>query len=367
MGGDEDATSSHRLVSLLVGGGGGILRLGEALRPPWSRMQVLAATYDRESREQEVVVAPTEVEDEDSPVLTPQGFIRTIEWDMMDKNKFFPLSMASSFTVRCFLYPLTLVRTRLQVQHHSDVYQGTWDAFRKIVGAEGVRGLYRGFWVSAFQVVSGLCYVTTYETIRSGMEAQGVRNSALKAFVGGGAASVVGQTIIVPFDVISQHLMIIGQKGVGSSSTSSPARPSRQNPLSIQVEGRTKGQVVADITREIYRRDGLRGYYRGYAASLFTYVPSSASWWAFYHLFQDAYSTLPLVPLLPTTALQCASAMSAGCASCFITNPLDLVRTRVQVQRRPLKETVANLWRSERFGVFTKGQRVGDEATGAAG
>ena len=81
------------------------------------------------------------------------NFIRTIEWEMMDKRKFFPMSMASSFTVRCFLYPLTLVRTRLQVQYHTDLYTGTFDAFRKIVRSEGVRGLYRGFWVSAFQVI----------------------------------------------------------------------------------------------------------------------------------------------------------------------------------------------------------------------
>lgn len=41
--------------------------------------------------------------------------ITVIEWEMLDKKKFFPLSMMSSFTVRCFLYPLTLIRTRLQV------------------------------------------------------------------------------------------------------------------------------------------------------------------------------------------------------------------------------------------------------------
>ena len=40
--------------------------------------------------------------------------LTVIEWEMLDKKKFFPLSMMSSFTVRCFLYPLTLIRTRLQ-------------------------------------------------------------------------------------------------------------------------------------------------------------------------------------------------------------------------------------------------------------
>ena len=49
--------------------------------------------------------------------LMPEDtFIKTVEWEMLDKSKFFPMSMATSFTIRCFLYPLTLIRTRLQVQ-----------------------------------------------------------------------------------------------------------------------------------------------------------------------------------------------------------------------------------------------------------
>ena len=43
------------------------------------------------------------------------GPITTIEWDMLDKRRYYPYSMVSSFTVRCCLYPLTVVRTRLQV------------------------------------------------------------------------------------------------------------------------------------------------------------------------------------------------------------------------------------------------------------
>jgi len=145
-----------------------------------------------------------------------------------------------------------------------------------------------------------------------------------KAFVGGGLASVVGQTIIVPFDVIGQHLMIIGQKADTKTETTKPS--CGVNPLAIRVEGRSKAQIVSDIVGTIYARDGLKGYYRGYGTSLCTYVPSSASWWTFYHFFQDLYMAVLPTPLaLPHTALQCMAAMSSGCASCFITNPLDLV------------------------------------------
>ena len=75
----------------------------------------------------------------DSAAAPPpnNALIRTIEWDMLDKSKFIPMSMASSFTVRTFLYPLTLIRTRLQVQYKNDVYNGTYDAFKKIFRSEG--------------------------------------------------------------------------------------------------------------------------------------------------------------------------------------------------------------------------------------
>jgi len=109
-------------------------------------------------------------------------------------------------------------------------------------------------------------------------------------------------------------------------------------------------------SRTIYVKDGLRGFYRGYLASLFTYVPSSASWWTFYHFFQDAFwLLLPDNTNVSHTAVQCLSAMSSGCASSLLTNPLDLVRARVQVNRRPIPEIARQLWQQEGCNIFTKG------------
>ena len=110
------------------------------------------------------------------------------------------------------------------------------------------------------------------------------------------------------------------------------------------------------IFRTIYAKDGFRGFYRGYMASLCTYVPSSASWWAFYHFFQEAlWLLVPENASVSHMAVQCLSAMSSGCASSLLTNPLDLVRARVQVNRRPIPEIARQLWRQEGLNIFTKG------------
>lgn len=92
------------------------------------------------------------------------------------------------------------------------------DAWKKIYTSEGVGGLYRGFWISSIQIVSGVFYITTYEGVRH-MLGQSGFSHRLRALVGGGTASLVGQTIIVPFDVLSQHLMVLGFTQQGGKTT----------------------------------------------------------------------------------------------------------------------------------------------------
>lgn len=57
------------------------------------------------------------------------------------------------------------------------------------------------------------------------------------------------------------------------------------NPLGINPSLR-KSELALVIAREIMKRDGLIGFYRGYSASLLAYVPNSALWWGFYHFYQ---------------------------------------------------------------------------------
>ncbi|XP_075152016.1 solute carrier family 25 member 44 [Haematobia irritans] len=277
-------------------------------------------------------------------------FIRTIEWDMMNKAKFFPLSMLSSFSVRCCLFPLTVIKTQLQVQHKSDVYKGMFDCAYKIYRSEGIPGLYRGFWISSVQIVSGVFYISTYEGVRHILKDLGASHN-VKALVGGGCASLVGQTIIVPFDVISQHAMVLGmaQHAAGSAKAD-------LNPLGIDTgPGRSRINISVDIAKEIMRRDGFRGFYRGYTASLMAYVPNSAMWWAFYHLYQDELCRI-CPPWVSHLLIQCVAGSMGGFTTTILTNPLDIVRARLQVQRLDgMRVAFRELWREEGLNCFFKG------------
>ncbi|KAK3782900.1 hypothetical protein RRG08_004698 [Elysia crispata] len=139
--------------------------------------------------------------------------IQVIELKMMDKRKYFPLTLASGLTIRSMLYPFMLIKTRLQIQRSKTVYNGTFDALIKIGRNEGSSGLYRGFWVSCLQLFPSMVYISSYEGMRHYMaEHMGVTENSTRAFVAGGCASIVGQTLAVPLDIVTQHLMLMGRR-----------------------------------------------------------------------------------------------------------------------------------------------------------
>lgn len=276
------------------------------------------------------------------------GEILTIEWDMMDKSRFLTFSIINAFSLRCLVYPLTVIKTRLQVQKPGRLYRGTFDAYGKILRYEGVGGLYKGFWINTIQIFSGIGYIITYEKVRDMLTKHaGVHDRRIKGLVGGGCSSLVSQTIITPFDVVSQHIMVLGRTDKTGRMV--------MNPLNIQVDLTKKRLVIAAVVKELYRRDGFRGFYRGYFASLLAYVPGSALWWMFYSVYSDGL--LRVMPSsTPHMMLNCMAGPMSGVTVCLITNPMDVVRARIQVQRmNSVLQTFWQLWQEEGLKMYKIG------------
>lgn len=275
-----------------------------------------------------------------SSLATMKRNIQIIEWEDLDKRKFYSLGVFMTMTTRATVYPFTLIRTRLQVQKGKSLYNGTFDAFWKILKAEGTRGLYRGFMVNTFTLISGQAYVTTYELVRKYVSCYS-SNNTIKSLVAGGAASLVAQSITVPIDVVSQQLMVQGQ---GCQLTRFKLKPRKV----------TFGQT-RDIVVQIFHADGFRGFYRGYVASLLTYIPNSAIWWPFYHFYAERLSRLAPVDC-PHLLLQAVAGPMAAATASTLTNPMDVVRARVQVEgRSSVMETFKQLLAEEGVWGLTKG------------
>ncbi|XP_062254182.1 solute carrier family 25 member 44-like [Platichthys flesus] len=272
--------------------------------------------------------------------------IQIIEWEDLDKRKFYSFGVFMTMTIRATVYPATLIRTRLQVQRGTSLYAGTFDAFFKILRAEGVRGLYRGFMVNSFTLISGQAYITTYELVRRHVS-QYTEDNTMKSLVAGGSASLIAQSITVPIDVVSQQLMMQGQG----------AHLSRFQLNTHTEAGKRKvlfGQTRS-IMSQIYAADGCRGFYRGYAASLITYIPNSAVWWPFYHFYAEQLSKLAPSDC-PHLVLQGIAGPLAAATASTVTNPMDVVRARVQVEgRSSVIETFRQLIREEGCWGLTKG------------
>ena len=244
----------------------------------------------------------------DEPNLT-----HDIDWPMLNKSRYIPLSVLSTFIVRSLLYPVTLVRTRLQVQVQSSIYKGTWHALHTTVRYEGFRSLYKGFLVYNCQLVPGLIYITTFEAIRSRSSAL-TKNEYIRAGIGGSAGSLCAQVLACPIDIISQHMQLVGltspakksrsKDGISSvsdtklSTTSSDRRQLRQiRRIHVPKELRVNNYLIFKhifttllyekaTDKDIKPRISLRGFYRGYLISTFLFSLTSAIWWPSYYFYQ---------------------------------------------------------------------------------
>ena len=118
-----------------------------------------------------------------------------------------------------------------------------------------------------------------------------VDNKYLIAFVGGASGSIIAQIFSVPIDVVSQHMMLVGQQG--AKSTNSINIKKKLNVKEVErihvpdsLKNASSIRILQFITQEIYKNENLRGFYRGYVLSTFLVSINSALWWPFYYFYQ---------------------------------------------------------------------------------
>ena len=253
-----------------------------------------------------------------------------IEWHDLNKRRFYLIGPSVFVIVRGVLYPINLVKVRLFMQRGNSVYSGALDAFRTILKHEGLRGLYKGFTVSLFGMASGQLYITTYEVIRSQLTGY---SSELKGLIAGTCATMVGQLLTVPVDIVSQHMMMDGQ--VNLRTQPQKPKPSQyilvKNTDYILPQRQRVVRSAYHVVREILRTEGIHGLHKGYSVSFITYAPNSALFWSTYSMLYRWGMESGVRELAPIPLIQATCGVVGGVTAASLTNPLDVLRTRYQV------------------------------------
>jgi len=145
-----------------------------------------------------------------------------IEWERIDKGRFFLVGTGVFTGITTCLFPLSVIKTRMMTLDAQGGggnvgIRATAKAVRSVVSKEGVLGLYRGFptVVTGF-LPARLVYLSTLESVKSRMKKVLFANTqldqtkvvAFSSFLSGACASLASQTIFVPVDVISQQQMV---------------------------------------------------------------------------------------------------------------------------------------------------------------
>eukprot|EP00741_Cyanophora_paradoxa_P004625 tig00000821_g4489.t1 len=231
------------------------------------------------------VDAPSWDEDVEDVLVSPS-------WDKLDMRKFLTIGAPIYFTESVLMYPFSLIQTRQQVDTTDKGYGRLSDLFpvrtaREIAQRDGIRALYRGFTLSTVgNMPSQVGYLASYSYFKEAALELNERLSSnpddtlWAAHMGAGlGADVLSNFLYVPIDVVSTRL----QSGLEPGS-------------------------ARQIAANVYRTEGIRGFFRGFGVSIACYGPGSAFWWAAYESAKPFLHSLLAPPPPPPKPAPAASA-----------------------------------------------------------
>lgn len=147
----------------------------------------------------------------------------------------------------------------------------------------------------------------------------------------GGVAGTISSVITNPLEVIKTQLQSSGSAGL--------------NPITV--------------AKQIITRDGLSGFFRGLPPTLVGIIPARS---VYFYSYETCKSTLGPYFSRGSPANALVSGFVAGICSNTLTNPIWMVRTRMQILPGAGQRTYAgygdaigSIWAQEGFGGFYKG------------
>lgn len=216
-------------------------------------------------------------------------------------------------------HPFDTVKVRMQAGHTQ--YSGTMDCFRRIIGKESFRALYKGLLspLLANSALNAITFSTWQETQRLLHFQEGSDAPLSKVFLAGAIAGVVQCSVATPMELVRSRLQV--QVGAAANATYA-------------------GHI--DCVRKIYQTDGLPGLYRGNVSMLLREGPAFGVFFSMY----EATKRLLCPELKPGEHepmwVEAMGGAVTGACTWTAVMPIDVISTRIQCPPDPLAECDAS-------------------------
>jgi len=205
-------------------------------------------------------------------------------------------------------YPTEFIKTNLQLQSKTNPeFRGIWHCITKTVATNGVSGLYRGLTPLVVGSIpkQGVRWFAYDMFSRQVKDEKGQMTGTRRAIAGFGAGAAEALFAVIPMETIKTKI-------IHDRRSANP-----------QFKGSMDGVM------KIIRKEGLGGIYRGVVATTLTQGLNQATRFPFQNLFLNIITggdkSKRSHPLYNGLA-----GMGAGAVSVLVTQPADVIKTRMQ-------------------------------------
>ncbi|GLI71715.1 hypothetical protein VaNZ11_017013 [Volvox africanus] len=279
-----------------------------------------------------------------------------------------PPSIASALSgaisgslISACVQPLDVVRTKMQADAARGVVRGTFATARVVLSEQGLRGFWAGTGPSVIRVGLGAgMHFVLLEQIRWLLSYPGPDGSLQLSNVGaamsGGISRAIAAVLLCPVTVVKTRMEYVADvvKPANSGGTAGPITASISSAgastggastaraaAGAAVSTSGVGPVAAACSSTavpryrdtfhalsaIMRAEGVRGLFRGLWPTVLTNAPYSGLYYMFYTRLKEGLSAEGR----PQVLVNFSSGVAAAVAATLLTQPADVVRTRMQL------------------------------------
>ncbi|GIL67939.1 hypothetical protein Vafri_21194 [Volvox africanus] len=254
--------------------------------------------------------------------------------------------------------PLDVVRTKMQADAASGVVRGTFATARVVLSEQGLRGFWAGTGPSVIRVGLGAgMHFVLLEQIRWLLSHPGADGSLQLSNVGaamsGGISRAIAAVLLCPVTVVKTRMEYVADvaKPAISGGTEGPITASPSSAGASTAGARAAAGAAASTSgvgpvaaacsstavpryrdtfhalSTILREEGVRGLFRGLWPTVLTNAPYSGLYYMFYTRLKEGLSAEGR----PQVLVNFSSGVAAAVAATLLTQPADVVRTRMQL------------------------------------